>query len=160
MKHFGFISIFALGLLCLFLISCTDQKQSAEKAPREKARIENLSTTPGDIKKEAEDLAKTTLAYTEEQKALYEKKIQEKMELYSQKLLELQAKIVMLNEQAKANLASELENINRMKQDAAEKAGKIKNASGEAYEDLKKGLDRSLEEMDESLDEAISRFQK
>ena len=160
MKHFGFKALVILGVICFFLTSCSDQEQSVEKAPMEKAKVENLSTTPADIKKEAADLAKTTMAYTEEQKALYQEKIQEKMQQYSQKFGELQAKMLMLNEQAKANLAAEMESLNRKKQEIAEKAGELQNAGGEAFADLKKGLDASLEEMDKAVDEALSRFKK
>ena len=160
MKRSGFITLAAFGLICLFLVSCSDQKQTVEKAPPEKAKIESLATTPQDIRKEAEDLAKTTMAYTEEQKALYQKKIQEKIQQYTQKFLELQAKMATLNEQAKANLAAEMENLKRKKQEIAEKAGEIQAAGGEAFRDLKKGLDASLEEMDKAVDEAISRFQE
>ena len=160
MRYFGFTALVALGVICFFLTSCSDQERSAEKAPMEKAKVENLATTPADIKKEAADLAKTTMAYTEEQKALYQKKIQEKMQQYSKKFMELQAKMVKLNEQAKANLAAEMESLNRKKQEIAEKAGEIQTAGGEAFADLKKGLDASLEEMDKAVDEAISRFQK
>ena len=117
MKHFGFTALVLLGLICFSLTSCSDQEQSSEKAPVKKAKVENLATTPADIKKEAEDLAKTTMAYTEEQKALYQKKIQEKMQQYSQKFVELQAKMATLNEQAKANLAAEMENLKRKKQE-------------------------------------------
>ena len=98
------------------------------------------------------------MAYTEEQKELYQKKIQEKMEQYSQNLKELQAKMVVLNEQA--NLVEEMENLNRKKEEVAEKFREIQAASGEAYEDLKNGLDRSLEDMDTAIDEAMSRFDK
>ena len=160
MKLFGFVTIITFGVIFLFLTSCSDQKQTAEKPQPAKARVESLSTTTADIKKEAEDLAKTTMAYTEEQKALYQEKIKEKMEQYSQKLMELQTKMVMLNEQAKANLAAEMENLNRKKQEVAEKASEINAASGEAYEDIRKGLERSLEEMDKAFDQAMSRFEK
>ena len=68
--------------------------------------------------------------------------------------------MAMLNEQAKANLADEMENLKRKKQEIAEKAGEIQAAGGETFRDLKKGLDASLEEMDKAVDEAISRFQE
>jgi DNA anti-recombination protein RmuC len=160
MKRFGISSLAVIGTICLLLIGCSEQKQTVEKTAPEKARIENLATTPEDIKKEAQDLAKTTMAYTEEQKTLYQKKLQEKMVQYSQELKELKAKMVMLNEQAKTGLTAEMENLNRKKQEMAEKMQQIQDASGEAYTDLKKGLDRSVEEMDKALDEAMSNFRK
>jgi hypothetical protein len=79
MERAGFINIFVLAILCFFMTACSEQQPSEEKAATEKAKVENLATTPEDIKRDAAELAGTTLAYTEEQKALYQKKIQEKM---------------------------------------------------------------------------------
>jgi DNA polymerase III delta prime subunit len=160
MKRFGFTSIISLTVLCFFLAACSEQKPPAEKASTEKAKVENLATTPEDIKKEASDLAKTTMAYTEEQKELYQKKIQEKMTEYSQKLVDLETKLVMLNEQAKAEMAEEMEDLKRKKGAMGEKIRELQTASGEAYEDLKEGLESAMVEMDEAYDQALSRFQK
>ena len=160
MRRIGFTAMVVVGSICFFLASCSEQKQTADKAPPPKAKVESLATTPGDIKKEAADLARTTMAYTEEQKELYQKKIEERINLYGQKLMELQEKMIMLNEQAKASLVAEIENLNRKKQEVAEKAREIQSASGEAYEDLKEGLENSLEEMDKAFDQAMNRFDK
>ena len=89
MKPFRFTTIIALGALCFFITGCSEQKPTADKATPARAKVENLATTPADIKKEARDLAKTTLDYTKEQRTLYQKKIHEKMEQYNQKLVEL-----------------------------------------------------------------------
>ena len=142
------------------MLGCSEQKQTVEKSAPEKAKIENLATTPQDIKKEAKDLAKTTMAFTEEQKALYQEKLQEKMEQYSQELMELQAKMAQLNEGAKASLVNEMDTLKKKKYEMTEKVQQIQAASGEAYNDLKKGLDSSLVELDKAFDEAMSRFRK
>src|SRR5210317_994813 len=110
MKRIGFIIIIALAALCFFMAACSEQKPAAEKA-----KIESLATTPEDIKKEAKDLAETTMSYTKEQKALYQQKIKEKMVLYGQKLDEMQDKVAIMNEQAKAELTVEMENLSNKK---------------------------------------------
>ena len=160
MRRFGFTTMVVVATICFFLTSCSEQKQTAEKTPQPKAKVESLATTPEDIKKEAADLARTTMAYTEEQKELYQKKIEEKINQYGQKFMELQEKMVMLNEQAKASLAAEMENLNRKIQEVDEKSREIQSASGEAYEDLREGLESSLEEMDKAFDQAMDRFAK
>jgi DNA polymerase III delta prime subunit len=160
MKPFGFTTIIALAALCFFTTSCSEQKPAAEKVSTEKAKVENLATTPADIRKEATDLAKTTMAYTEEQKEVYQEKIQEKMAEYSEKLKEFETKLVMLNEQAKAEMAEEIEELNRKKAAISVKVQELQTASGEAYADLKEGLDNAMVEMDKAYDQAMERFQK
>ena len=160
MKRFVIAALAVVGTISLLLTGCSNQNQTVEKPAPEKAKVENLATTPQDIKKEAEDLAKTTMAYTEEQKALYQEKLQEKMEQYSQELMELQAKMALLNEQAKASLVNEMDNLKKKKHEITEKMKQIQAASGEAYNDLKKGLDSSLVELDKAFDEAMNRFRK
>jgi hypothetical protein len=160
MKRFKFMNIFILTILYFFMAACSEQKPTAEKAATERAKVENLETTPDDIKKEAADLARTTLAYTEEQKTLYQEKIQKKMAQYGQKLLALEAKLVMMNEQAKAEFAEEMKNLSRKKAEIGEKFQELQAAGNEAYDDLKDGLDGAMEEMDKAYDQAMERFQK
>ena len=105
MKPFGFATIFALAAFCFFMTACSEQKQTTEKASPEKAKVENLATTPEDIKKEAGDLAKTTMAYTEEQKKLYQEKLQEKMAQYNRELMELEAKLTTTKQEREEMLA-------------------------------------------------------
>jgi Fe-S cluster biosynthesis and repair protein YggX len=160
MKHIRIMHIFILTILCFFMTACSEQQTTEKKPATQGAKVENLATTPDDIKKEAADLARTTLAYTEEQKTLYQEKIQKKMAQYSQKLLELETKLVMMNEQARAELAEEMEKLKDKKAAAGEKVQELQAAGNEAYDDLKEGLDRALEEMDKAYDQAMERFQK
>lgn len=158
MKNFSVMIILTFGILCFSMTSCSEQKQTVEKAPQKSGNIENLATTPEDIKKEAKDLARTTMTYTEEQKALYQEKIQNKMQQYSQKFAELEAKLALMHEQAKADMATEIENLRRKKTMVAKKVEELRDASDEAYDDLKNGMDRAIEEMDKAYDQAIKRF--
>ena len=155
MKHVGFLVIIALASLCFFITACSEEKPAAEKA-----KIENLATTRADIQKEAKDLAETTLAYTQEQKDLYQQRIQEKMVQYNQKLHELQGKLAMMNEQAKAELAAEMENLNNKKIEISKKMLELQTASAGAYGDLKEGMDRAMDEMYKAYDQASNRFDK
>jgi uncharacterized protein YukE len=74
--------------------------------------------------------------------------------------VELEAELVMMNEQAKADLAAEIEELSRKKVEIGEKVRELQAAGNEAYEDLKKGLDSAMEEMDRAYDQAMSRFRK
>lgn len=158
MKNYIILTLLIFGIPGFFMTACSEQDQTAEKTTQNNAKIENLATTPEDIKKEAKDLARTTMAYTEEQKTLYMEKIENRMEHYSQKLDELETKLDMMHEQAKADLAVEMEKLQQKKRDVAEKVKELQSASGEAFDDLKDGMDRAMEEMDKAYDKALSRF--
>ncbi len=159
MKGFKYTTILLLASIALLIISCSDQKQSAETAPPEKAKVESLATTPADIKKEAGDLARTTLNYAEEQKEQYTQEVLSRLAQYNEKLIALDRKIAMLGEQAKAETMEEVANFNRKKEQVSEKFRELQAASGEAYEDLKDGMEKSIEEMDKAYAQAMSRFQ-
>ena len=74
--------------------------------------------------------------------------------------MELEARLVRMNEQVKADLAVEMENLSRKKAEMGVKVRDLQAASGEAYEDLKEGMDRAMEEMDKAYDKAMNRFDK
>ena len=160
MHRYAIISIIVIIASSTLLTSCSEQKPTTEKTALEKGKVENLATTPADIKKEAKDLAETTMAYTEEQKAQYEKIIQEKLVQYNRKFMELESQLVMMNEQAKADLAAEMAELNDKKAVAAAKAKELQSTGGEAWADLKAGMDKAFMEMDKAYDQARSRFKK
>ena len=160
MHRYAIIPIIVLITSIVLLASCSEQKPTAEKTGLGKGKVENLATTPADIKKEAKGLAETTMAYTKEQKAQYEKTIQEKLAQYNRKFMELESQLVMMNEQAKADLAAEMAKLNDKKAVVAAKAKELQSAGGEAWADLKAGMDKAFMEMDKAYDQARSRFEK
>lgn len=160
MKHFRYRTIALLVAAGLLFTACSEQKKTADKATPEKAKVESLATTPADIKKEANDLAKTTRSYAEEQKELYTQEILARLAQYNQKLIDLNRKVAMLGAQTEAQAMAEVDNFYRKKDQVAEKVRQLQAASAEAYEDLKDGMDKAIEEMDRAYDKAMSRFEK
>ena len=74
--------------------------------------------------------------------------------------MELKTQMAYRNDQAKAALEEVMVELNQKKLEITVKLKEIGAASGEAYEDLKKGLDKSVEDMDQAFEEAMSRFEK
>jgi len=66
----------------------------------------------------------------------------------------------MMNEEARADLSAEMDNLSRKKAEVGVKVRELQAASGEAYADLKEGTDRAMVEMEKAYDQAMSRFQK
>ena len=160
MHRYGIVPIIVVITSIVLLTACSEQQPATEKTAPPEAKVEKLATTPADIGKEAKDLAATTMAYTEEQKAQYQIKIQEKLAQYNQNFIELEAKLVMMNEQARADLAAEIEKLNDKKAVVATKVKELQGTGGEAWADLKAGMDKAFMEMDKAYDKARSRFEK
>ena len=160
MKHLGSTSIITLIALGFFMIACSEQKPAAEKITPESAKVENLATTPEDIKKEAQDLKNTSMTYLDEQMAEYKQKVTEKMALFKYKQREIQAKLAIMNEQAKTILASETEELKIKRAQLDAKILELYTSSSEAFGDLKEGMDNAIEDMEKSYDQALERINK
>ena len=155
MKLLKFIPVITLIAVFFLMIACSEQKPTAEKTTPEKAKVENLATTPEDIKKEAKDLAKATMTYSAEQMAQYKQKITGKMGQYMQKQREIKAKLATMNEQAKESLAADLEDLKAKRAKMDEIIIDIHKSGGEAFEKLKTSMDNALEDMDKAYDQTI-----
>ena len=73
---------------------------------------------------------------------------------------DIPAQLLHADAQAKADLAAEMEKLNRQKAAMGAKIRELQAAGGEAYADLKKGLDRAMAEMDKAYARAMKRFDK
>ncbi len=155
MKRFGSTIIIALIAVGFLMIACSEQKPAAKKA-----KVESLVTTPADIKKEASDLAKVTMTYSAEQMEQYKQKISGKMAEYQTKQKEISAKMATMSKQTKASLDSQMEDlkIKKAKLDAITR--ELYTSSGEAFGNLKEGMDNAMENMDKAYEQAIDKFKK
>ena len=155
MKRFGSTIIIALIAVGFFMIACSEQKPTAGKA-----KVESLATTPADIKKEAKDLAKVTMTYSAEQMEQYKQKINEKMAQYSAKQKEITAKMATMGDKAKTTLEAQMQElkIKRAKMDA--KVLELQAASGEAFANLKEGMDNAMKDVDKAYDQTMERFKE
>jgi hypothetical protein len=156
MKRFGATIIILLIAVGFLMIACS----SEQKPTAEKAKVESLATTPADIKKEAKDLAKVTMTYSAEQMEQYKQKISEKMAQYQTKQNQIKSKLATMSEQTKAGLDSQMENLKTKKAKVDAIILELHTSSGEAFENLKEGMDNAMEDMDKAYDQAMDKFKK
>lgn len=160
MKSSQLAIIIALLAIGFFMMACSDQKTTAKKVTPESAKVESLATAPKNITEKAQDRAKTPMTFPDEQMAEYKQKVTEKMALFNYKQREIQTKLAMMNEQAKANLASETEELKIKRAQMDAKILELYSSGGEALGDLKEGMDNAMEDMEKAYDHALERFQK
>jgi len=71
---------------------------------------------------------------------------------------ELQAKVINLNEKAKAEAKNGMDELQKKLDAAEQKVKAIRSASGEAWEKLKAEVDSSLESVKETYRKTVDRF--
>jgi len=141
----AFIVMLTIGFL---LAACGEQKPAAEKQ----------ASTTQDIRKEARELADAALAYSIEQKEKYTQEILARLSQYNLKLMELDRKMSALGDQAKNDMLGEIANVNSKKAQVATRMRELKSSTGEAWKDIKVGLDKAVDDLDEAYKQAKGRY--
>jgi hypothetical protein len=119
---------------------------------------EHEAVTGEDVKEETREAVEAVGAYTEAKKEEYQKKLNAQLDKYEQRLDALRAQGAMMTEEAKNKLGEKLEVLEREKKRLQQKAGELESKSGQAWEDLKNGVDDAMDELDTAFKEATSRF--
>jgi chromosome segregation ATPase len=136
-----------------FLVACGDQKE-AEKSKTE--------VTSADVKKEAKEAMETAKTYAQQQKEEYLQQIEAKMKEYDREMQELLAKAQSgatdLKEESKAQFDQSMEELRNKKEAAAKKLNEINSESGEAWKDIKSGMESAMDELSKAFDRARSHF--
>jgi len=90
----------------------------------------------------------------------YQAKVEAQLKKWGVELEELKAKAAKATAGAKAELNKQIE-ILKARQDVAQKKLKeLKAASGEAWKDVKTGLEKTVADLKEAWSGALSRFRK
>jgi hypothetical protein len=104
----------------------------------------------------------TAKEYTQEQKEEYLRQMRAKLDEFNKEIQELQtkaaSKAIGLKEASKEELSQSMKDLAEKKKAAAEKIDELKNASGNAWEDIKTGADLAMDELNKSLEQAGSHF--
>ena len=140
----------SLFVSSLFLAACNNQDQA--KQPESKV-------TAQDVKKESKEALNTAVAYTEQKKEAYQKEIEAELKAYDQKLDKLKAGAMGLKDDAKAEYNQQIDMLEQKIKSASEKFNALKSASGEAWDDVKSGMDKAGNELRDAYDNVIARFQ-
>lgn len=160
MQNVTITIIAALIIPGLLLSSCSKDKEPATKTTQEKARVESLQTTPADIKKEANDLARVTTDYTKLQMEEYKQHITAKMAEFQAKQQELGVKMATMGKEARAGMESTMEDLKKKRAAMDEKIIEFYSSSSEAFDKLKEGMDNAMKDMDNAYGEAMESFKK
>jgi len=88
----------------------------------------------------------------------YEKKQQAQLNEWAAQIKKLKAKADMAEAEAQLNYYKQIKELQAMQDDASDKLTKLKNAGGEAWEDLKAGMESRRGSLSNAMKAAASRF--
>jgi len=113
-----------------------------------------------DVKKEAKEAYDTTKAYTQEQMQAFREQMETKLTEYKKGIDDLQAKAEGLGDDAKAKAEQQLTALRQKRDEVSEKLKDLRSSSGNAWEQLKSGIDAAMEDLGNAYKKAAAEFSK
>ena len=96
----------------------------------------------------------------EDKKKAYQEKVETQLKEWGAKIDELKAKAEKSKADLKIKYEEQIEELRRKQEEVKGKLSEIKGSGGEAWEDLKAGVERALGDLNNAIGKAFSRFKK
>jgi hypothetical protein len=148
----GLIAI-CIMLALAFAVSCSSQ----EETPKPKTKV-----TAEDVKNKAAEAVDTAADYTMEQKEAYMQKIDIRLKELDRDIEALgnriQAGTDEMTAEGRAKLEASLQTLKAQKEGAVEQYEKLKTSGGQAWDELKAGMDAAMKKLDTAFDKAKAEF--
>jgi hypothetical protein len=93
-----------------------------------------------------------------EKRNAYLKNLEDNLTEYNTKLVEMKAKVAEVQTDLKSEYLSQVNNLEKKRDDFIVKYGQLKEASGHAWDDVKIGTEKAWNELEESIEKAVSHF--
>jgi chromosome segregation ATPase len=150
--------MFARGILAITLLlalgaftGCGEKDQSQSKP---------ATVSKEDVKKQAKEAYNTTKAYTEEQMQAFRDETKTRLDEYEKEIDQLQAKAEKLEGDAKAKAEQQLTALRQKRDEVSGKLKDLSSASGNAWDQLKSGIDSAMEDLGNAYKKAAAEFSK
>jgi len=127
---------------------------------KDQAQSKPATVSKEDVKKEAKEAYNATKAFTQEQMQAFGKQIETKLNEYGEKIDQLQAKAEKLGGDAKTKAEQQLTALRQKRDEASEKLKRLGSSSGDAWEQLKSGIDAAMEDLGNAYKKAAAEFSK
>ncbi len=147
MKGKSFFLFWGIMVWSLIILgACSENKEPDKKVTGEQ------------LKKEVQEVGSAAVTYTKEKAEEYQKQMEAKIEEYEGKIKDYSNRLKDKGADAKASAQKELDKLKGVQEATKKKLSELKSSSGEAWKDLKKGMEKSMDELKRAFDEAASQF--
>jgi predicted small lipoprotein YifL/ElaB/YqjD/DUF883 family membrane-anchored ribosome-binding protein len=151
-------AIFVRGLLAIMLLLVLGVLPGCgEKEPTES---KSATVSKEDVKNKVEEAYDTTKTYTQEQMQAFGEQTEARLAEYKKEIDQLQAKAEKLEGDAKAKAEQQLTALRQKRDEVSEKLKDLSSSSGNAWEQLKSGIDAAMEDLGNAYKKAAAEFSK
>jgi TolA-binding protein len=130
-----------------------------ESNPGSRSQPDDKRVTGEDVKRANREAVETNRKYAEQKMEEYRKDMQRKLDEMNQQLERWNAKIEQATGEMKQKLIEQKAAFEKKRDAFVEQMKKLSDASGEAWKDIKVGLDRAYEDLSDSFNKARQHFQ-
>ena len=146
------------GLLTILLLlalgalpGCGEKEQTQSKP---------ATVSKEDVKKETKEAYDVTKAYTQEQMQAFREQTDTKLTEYENKIDQLQAEAEKLGGDAKTKAEQQLTALRQKQDQVSAKLKELSSSSGNAWEQLKSGIDAAMDDLGNAYKKAAAEFSK
>lgn len=130
---------------------CGDKKQDQSKTEK---------VSGEDVKEEVMEAYDATMAYTQEQMQAFHEQMKTMLAKYNDDIDKLQAKVESLEGEAKAKAEQPMAELRQKRDDVSKKIQELSSSSGNAWEDLKSGIDAAMKDLGDAYTKVVAEFSK
>jgi F0F1-type ATP synthase membrane subunit b/b' len=89
---------------------------------------------------------------------VYLEKVEANLAQYNAKLVEMKVKVAEIQSDMKAEYLTQVDSLEKKRDEFLVKYGQLKETSGHAWEDVTAGIEKAWHELEEAIEKATSRF--
>ena len=150
--------MFVKGLLAIMMLLALGALPGCGE--KEQTQSKSAAVSKEYVKKEAKEAYDATKAYTQEKMEAFRKQTETRLAEYEKEIDQLQAKAEKLGEDGKAKAQQQLTALRQKRDEVSEKLKELSSSGGNAWEQLKTGIDAALEDLGSAYKKAAAEFSK
>jgi chromosome segregation ATPase len=127
---------------------------------KEQSQGKSETVSKEDVKKEAMEAYDTSKAYTQEQMQTFREQTESSLAEYKKEIDQLAAKAEKLEGEAKAKAEQQMATLRQKRDELSEKLKELSSASGNAWAQLKSGIDAAMNDLGSAYKKAAAEFSK
>jgi chromosome segregation ATPase len=127
---------------------------------KKKPQNKTEAVSKENVKKEAKEAYDTTKAYTQEQIQAFQQQTETKLTEYEKDIDQLQSKAEKLEGDAKVKAEQQLTALRQKRDAVSEKLKELSSSSGNAWDQIKSGIDATMKDLENTYKKAAAEFSK
>ena len=150
--------MFVRGLLAIMLLLALGVLPGCGE--KEQPQSKSATVSKEDVKKEVKEAYDATKAYTQEQMQAFREQTETRLAEYKKEIDQLQVMAEKLEGDAKAKAEQQLTALRQKRDAVSEKLKELGSAGGNAWEQIKSGIEAAMEDLGKAYKKAAAEFSK